>query len=289
MDRPLSFYSFFQVFRLIRFQNLLIIILTQYLAAIFLVGNERSKLLTISEFNLFLIVCSTVFIAAAGYLINDYYDVKIDMLNKPEKVIVGYKLERRQVLIWHSVFNFSGIFLGTLVSIWIGVLNLFAASLLWLYSNRLKRLPLLGNLAVALLTGLSLLVLALYYRSNYLIILVYSSFAFGVTLIREIIKDMEDMRGDEAFGCKTLPIIFGIRKTKWFIYILIFGIAVALYVFSIKVQSSGLSTYFVLLLVPSLYLIFKLIRADTKQLFNHLSQFCKWLMIGGILSMTLIK
>lgn len=289
MDRPLSFYSFFQVFRLTRFPNLLIIVLTQYLASIFLAGNEGSKLSTIIDVNLFLIVFSTVAIAAAGYLINDYYDVKIDMLNKPTEVIVGHKLERRQVLIWHSIFNFSGILMGTFVSVWIGVLNLFAASLLWLYSNQLKRLPLLGNLSVALLTGLSLLVLAFYFRSNYQVIIVYSFFAFGLTLVREVIKDMEDMKGDEAFGCKTIPIMFGIRKTKWFLYVLIFGIAGSLYAFTHKIQNFSLSTYFILLTIPSLYLFYRLIKADTKLHFKQLSQYCKWLMIGCILSMTLIK
>lgn len=289
MDRPLSFYSFFQVFRLSRFPNLLIIILTQYLAAIFLAGNEGSKLSTMADFNLFLIVASTVVIAAAGYLINDYYDVKIDILNKPDKVIVGHKLERRQVLIWHSIFNFSGILMGTLVSIWIGILNLVAASLLWLYSNQLKRLPLIGNFVVALLTGLSLLVLVFYFQSNHQILFVYSFFAFGITLVREVIKDMEDMKGDEAFGCKTLPIILGIRKTKWILYMMILVIIVSLYAFAHNIQISGLSTYFLFLLIPTLYLFYKLIRADTKQQFGHLSQYCKWLMVGGILSMTLIK
>jgi len=289
MDRPLSFYSFFQVFRLSRFPNLLIIILTQYLAAIFLAGNQGPKLSTIGDINLFLIVSSTVVIAAAGYLINDYYDVKIDMLNKPSEVIVGHKLERRQVLIWHSIFNFSGILMGSLVSIWIGLLNLFAASLLWLYSNQLKRLPLLGNLSVALLTGLSLLVLVFYFQSNHQLILVYSFFAFGLTLVREVIKDMEDMKGDEAFGCKTVPILFGIRKTKWFLYILILSIAGSLYAFTHKIQIFSLSTYFMVLLLPSLHLFYKLIRADTKLHFKQLSQYCKWLMIGGILSMTLIR
>ena len=196
MDRPLSFYSFFQVFKLARFLNLFIIAFAQYLTAIFLTEGQSSLWSVIGDVNLSLVVLSTTMIAPAGYLINDYYDIKIDMVNKPNKVIVGNKLERRQVLIWHTIFNVSGITLGCLVSIWIGVVNLVATFLLWIYSNQLKRFPLLGNITVALLTGMSLLVLAIYFRSNNYIIFTYAFFAFGITLIREIIKDIEDMKGD---------------------------------------------------------------------------------------------
>lgn len=289
MDRPLSFYSFFQVFRLSRFPNLLIIAFTQYLAAIFLAGRQESKLSVILDINLFLIVSSTVIIAAAGYLINDYYDMKIDMVNKPQKVIVGKKLERRQVLIWHSIFNLSGILMGVVVSLWIGFFNFLLAFLLWLYSNQLKRLPFLGNFTVAILTGYSLLVLAFYFHSSSYIIFIYSFFAFYITLIREVIKDMEDMKGDQAFGCKTIPVVFGIRKTKWFLYVLIAGIIVCFYAFVSSVQNLGLSTYFIIFLIPFLYLIFRLTKSDTKRHFYFLSQYCKWLMISGVLSMTLIK
>ncbi len=289
MTKVLSISSLWQVLRLSRTPNLLIILLTQYCAAVFLTGFRDRAGEVLTDPSLFMLSVSTIIIAAAGYYINDYYDIKIDMINKPDKVIVGNKLSRRPVLAWHLIFNAVGIALGAWVSLWIGLINLFAAFLLWFYSNQLKRLPLLGNMAVAFLTGLSLLVLAVYYRSAEFYIFIYAFFAFGITLIREIIKDIEDMKGDEAFGCKSLPIVLGIRKTKWVLYVLILGFTISLFYFATLMDSVTITSYFLVLLVPSVFLIYKLVRADTKRHFYLLSQYCKWLMVGGVLSMTLIN
>ena len=289
MFKILSLSSLLQVLKLSRTPNLIIIFFTQYCVALFLAGLERSQLDIILDFKFFLLVLSTTIIAAAGYYINDYYDIKIDMINKPNKVIVGNKLNRRPVLIWHQIFNAIGILLGIYVSIWVGAINLLAAFLLWFYSNRLKRLPLLGNLSVAFLTGLSLLVVGVYFRSGIFLIFIYAFFAFGITLIREIIKDMEDMKGDEAFGCKSLPIVLGIRKTKWILYLLILGFTISLFYFASIIDNNMVAGYFLILLVPSIFLIYKLVRADAKHHFYQLSLYCKWLMVGGVLSMTLIN
>ena len=174
----------------------------------------------LSDYKLLLISISTVLIAAAGYIINDYYDVKIDFVNKPERVVVDKLLKRRVVMAAHSILNFAGIGIGFLVSFKIALINFLSALLLWLYSNHLKRLPFVGNVAVALLTGAALLVIAIYYQKNMFLVLVYAIFAFSITLIREIIKDIEDVKGDTVFGCRTLPVIWGIRKTKMIIYLL---------------------------------------------------------------------
>ncbi|MEQ6119327.1 geranylgeranylglycerol-phosphate geranylgeranyltransferase [Reichenbachiella sp. MALMAid0571] len=289
MFKILSFSSLLQVLKLSRTPNLIIIFFTQYCAAFFLVELGQSKWDIILDFNFFLLVLSTTIIAAAGYYINDYYDIKIDMINKPGKVIVGNKLNRRPVLIWHQIFNAIGIVVGVYVSIWVGLINLVAAFLLWFYSNQLKRLPLLGNITVAFLTALSLLIVAVYFRSGEFKIFIYAFFAFGITLIREIIKDMEDMKGDEAFGCKSLPIVLGIRKTKWILYILILGFTISLFYFASKIGNIAVTGYFLILLIPSLFLIYKLVKADAKHHFYQLSQYCKWLMIGGVLSMTIIN
>jgi len=285
----LSFSSFLQVLKLSRTPNLIIIFFTQYCVALFLTETELSKWHIFSDLKFFLLVLSTTIIAAAGYYINDYYDIKIDMINKPNKVIVGNKLRRRPVLIWHQIFNAIGIVIGMYVSLWVGLINLLAAFLLWFYSNRLKRLPLLGNLSVAFLTGLSLLVVGVYFRSGVFLIFIYAFFAFGITLIREIIKDMEDMKGDEAFGCKSLPIVLGIRKTKWILYLLILGFTISLFYFASITDNNIVAGYFLILLIPSLFLIYKLVRADAKHHFYQLSLYCKWLMVGGVLSMTMIN
>lgn len=271
--------------RLTRFQNLLIIGLTQYLTAIFLIGPDEMWWEYLTSIRLFLLSSSTILIAAAGYIINDYYDVKIDYINKPDRVIVGRVLKRRIVMAAHSVFNLLGIGIGFFLMPKLGLVNFLAAFWLWLYSNQLKRLPFIGNLSVAFLTGLSICVVAMYYQENELLIYTYAVFAFAITLVREIVKDMEDLKGDATFGCKTLPIIWGIPRTKILQYILL-SLFIGLLIFmAAEVDRLVLKNFFLLLILPVAYFIVRLVRADSTKEFSFLSLYCKLIMLAGVISM----
>ena len=265
---------------LTRFWNLLIIGLAQYFTAGFLISYDK-----IFDVRLFLLVASTVLIAAGGYIINDYYDVKIDLINKPERVVIGKGITRRYALLFHTLLSVSGVAMGILLDWRIGVLNFFCAFSLWLYSNALKRLPFIGNFTVALLTGLSIFIVNFLYPPVHILVIIYSLFAFFITLVREIIKDLEDLRGDDTFGCKTLPIVWGIRRTKVFTYVLM--IFFTLLVLVLHQWVTPLPTQFFLwsLFMPMVILAGWLVRADTRRDFYQLSQFCKVIMVAGILSM----
>ena len=228
--------------RLTRVGNLFIIAFAQYFTAFFLM---KQGALVFSDFKFFLLSVSTVLIAAAGYIINDYYDIKIDFINKPDRVVIGKSITRRYAILFHSVLSGLGVLIGAYVSLWVGAVNIISIFLLWLYSNLLKRLPFVGNLSVAFLTGLSLVLVDLYFHSGNYMIYIYANFAFFMTLIREIIKEMEDLKGDNSFGCKTLPIIWGIRKTKQMIYFLLFVLVVTVVVLNLMFTDLPIS-FFVL-------------------------------------------
>lgn len=272
-------------FRLIRFGNLAIIVLTQYMAAIFLAGDAGEWMQYLSDPDLFLIACSTVCIAAAGYVINDYYDVKIDYINKPDKVVIGRLLPRRKAMLAHTILNFAGVAMAILVSWQVALINLTATFLLWLYSNQLKRLAFLGNFCVALLTAASLLVVAVHYPHHPFLITTYAIYAFSITLLREIIKDMEDVRGDQTFGCRTLPVVWGLRRTKNLLYALCGMFIFVLFYMAGYLENSILNIYFAVLIIPIAWFIYRLVKADTKRAFGQLSFYCKILMLSGILSM----
>ena len=129
------------IVRMTRVWNLVIIVLTQYCTAIFLVDSGQGALFYLTNIWLFVLSLSSAMIAAAGYIINDYYDVKIDLINKPERVVVGRMVKRRVAMAWHTALNIAGILLGVILWWFIGLMNLLSAGLLWLYSNQLKRMP----------------------------------------------------------------------------------------------------------------------------------------------------
>jgi len=281
---PVQFFLFFKaLFRLTRFWNLIIIGIAQYFTAYFLVGYD-----TLTDWRLLLLSVSTMMIAAAGYIINDYYDVKIDLINKPERVVIGKSITRRYAIFFHTVLSLSGVAVGLLLSWQIALVNFMSAFLLWLYSNNLKRQPFIGNFAIGLLTAFSILVVNLLYQPFNSLILIYALFALAMTLVREIIKDMEDWKGDNTFGCKTIPIIWGLRKTKLLLYVLL--ILFTALVIMVNTIYVGLPIYYFIafLFLPLGYLVARLIRADTIRDFARLSSLCKLILLLGIISMSLV-
>ncbi|MBN8702898.1 MAG: geranylgeranylglycerol-phosphate geranylgeranyltransferase [Bacteroidetes bacterium] len=251
----------FSFLKLIRWPNLLIIAFTQYAirwGVIYPVLHYVNSVLhqlypdivretlismQLSEFNFFLIVFSTVLIAAAGYIINDYFDVKLDRINKPDDVLIDVKISRRAAIMWHWVLNISALlialYLGFLTNTWkiVGLIYFMCASGLWFYSTTFKKQFLIGNVLVALFTALVPILVGLFEiplllkKYGYLFIqtgidisfmykaiIAFSFFAFLTTLIRELIKDVQDIEGDKAYGCETLPIKWGIKKAKLVLY-----------------------------------------------------------------------
>ena len=269
--------------KLTRFGNLIIIGFAQYFTAAFLISKDA-----IYDVRLLLLSVSTVLIAASGYIINDYYDVKIDYINKPDRVVIGRNITRRYAILFHVVLSALGILIGLYLSWRIAAVNVLSVFLLWLYSNNLKRLPFIGNLTVAILTGASIYVVDILYRTNDPLVIIYGLFAFFMTLVREIIKDMEDLKGDNTFGCKTLPIVWGIRKTKMIIYIILSIFSVTVIVLNQLYEALPFRYYLILLFIPLLWLVLSLIRADMKKDFSWLSTFCKVIMLLGILTMSFV-
>jgi 4-hydroxybenzoate polyprenyltransferase len=269
--------------RLTRFWNLVIIGMAQYFTAVLLIDKRLFY-----DWRLFLLATSTAIIAAAGYIINDYYDIKIDLINKPGRVVIGKGITRRYALFFHSVLSLTGIALGFILGWRIGVIHFMSVFLLWWYSNSLKRQPFVGNFVVAWLTAVSVLLVSIVYYSNSPLVIIYALFAFFMTLIREIVKDMEDLKGDNTFGCKTLPIIWGIRKTKWVLYLLLFLLATSVLLLNTRYTQLPLSYFLIFLFVPLGLLLARLLPADTRKDFYWLSQWCKTIMLLGIMSMVFI-
>lgn len=285
MDRIISFRGLFRISRPV---NLLLVAFAQLMTAYFLVETTNQGIPVLQDFRLYLLIFSTVLIAAAGYMINDYYDVKIDYVNRPHEVVVGKGIKRRMVIFLHSILNFAGIGLGFLISPRIGLINFTAAFLLWLYSNRLKREPFIGNLTVAFLTATAIFLVGYYYQKSELLILTYAIFAFFLNLIREIIKDIEDRPGDRKHGCRTLPIVFGFRKTKNIIFLIAFSFICSILIVTFKINNPILYYYFGALGFVFIWFMYLIYQADRKKHFTQLSTLAKVIMLIGTMSMAFL-
>jgi 4-hydroxybenzoate polyprenyltransferase len=223
-------------------------------------------------------------------------DVKLDMLNKPNAVIIGKIISRRWAIFLHSIFNILAVLFAWLISYKVAILVFTCSCLLWMYSQYFKKSYLLGNLLVATMTASTIFILIPFdEKTNFLGCLSYAIFAFLSNFIREIIKDTEDIRGDAKFNAHTLPIKLGIRKTKSIVMYLqiVFTVTCFGFIFlfpSISKSNTTISILFMfyiicLVVTPSLYSFFLLWHADTKKHFSKLSFWFKLIMIFGILSM----
>ena len=292
--------------KLIRWQNLLFIVITQilYEYCIYLPIYESH-----STNQLGFIILASVLIAAAGYIINDYFDLNIDQINKPDRVIVNNAVSRRWAIFWHLVLSLLGLFFTVLALppslFWYLILaNLLSILLLWLYSTNFKKQLLIGNVIISILT--SWVVLILFFSKTPLSVdniitadhkeirlfrltMLYAGFAFIISLIREVLKDMEDRVGDARYGCKTMPIVWGLPASKVFVAVWIIVLAGTLVILQLYVLPYGwwLSIAYCLLAIvaPLLIVLSKLTSAQSQQDFHLLSRYVKGIMFTGILSM----
>jgi 4-hydroxybenzoate polyprenyltransferase len=314
--------------KLIRWPNLLIVALTMVLMRYAVIAPVLGKINVIPvnapggevpmelQFPLYyfiLLVAATVCITAGGYVINDYFDIKTDLINRG-KVIVGTKIPRRQAMMWHTLFNIAGVATGFYVSwkagfFWLGTLFLIVSGLLYFYSASYKRQFLIGNLIVAILTAMVPMLVVIfewpalykYYKVSAVLmpdlkILFYwvggfALFAFLTTLTREIIKDIEDFEGDQAFGRNTVPVTIGIRASKIVSVTLIIITIVLLYLaWNFFINEKITLIYLSLTIVlPLLLAIGQVIRSNERQLFHRASSFVKLVMLTGILYSLVLK
>ncbi len=316
MTNKLLQHKFFAFLKLIRFQNLLILIFTMCCIRYFVIGSVLERIY-FPEVSFWLLVTSTTLIAAAGYIINDYFDVKTDIINHPETVVIDKVIKRRTAMLLHLVFNGIGLLLGAWLAYRCFALRLVlfqvvAITLLWFYSTHFKKQILTGNLVIAFLTGIIPFMPLAYEMLNgvhintayfdqepeklrllFIVAVLFSGFAFLTSLIREIIKDLEDFKGDIQTGCKTMPIAWGIITTKTVTFFLIV-ITLGLLCFSmIKLWQwhQKTASFYLIMTVffPLCILIIQVIKAKTPFHFKVASFLLKFIMLFGVAFTFIIK
>jgi len=299
---------------LVRVRNLVFIALTQVLFHFCILRPQLSdhpgavSSLGIAE--LMILVAASVLIAAGGYVINDYFDRDIDSVNRPQKAVLGSRIGRRWGIFWHLVLSLAGLLLSLLLTLRTGnwlvfLFNGLAVLLLWVYSTSFKKQALIGNIVISLLTAWVVLVLYVgeagltlhrlsgpqrgYIMSVYKIAILYGAFAFIASVIREVVKDLEDMPGDARYGCRTMPIVWGVRVSKVFVsvwMIVLFFALFALAVYSVMLQWWMFALFIAIAVMWPLGFSFQLLlKASGTPDYARLSRLVKWVMFNGIMSM----
>jgi 4-hydroxybenzoate polyprenyltransferase len=291
--------------KIVRPVNLLFIVLVQCLIK-FVLFSAFDPETALNTFQFLLLPLATISIAAAGYVINDIFDVEIDRINRPERVLVGTKISERSAYNFYILLNILGVGSGFILANLLGKPGLAAifiiiSALLYIYATQLKAMLLFGNLLVSLLVAMSLLVVIIFdvypVISGSLsdsqgrvseIVLHYAVFAFVISFIREIVKDLEDINGDKNGGVNSLAISMGRLRTTQLVFslaaITIVGLVVYLYNYLYDKQIQVL--YFLLLIVaPLLYFCIKCWGAERKQEYHKLSLLLKIVMFTGMCSL----
>ncbi|HMH22777.1 MAG TPA: geranylgeranylglycerol-phosphate geranylgeranyltransferase [Puia sp.] len=307
--------------QLIRWPNLFFIALTQSLFyfCILMPSLHNSRYIdyydgdSLLPDRFWLLSLSSVLIAAAGYIINDYFDLDIDRVNKPSRLVVDRIIKRRWTIVWHWVFSGIGVVLGFYVSwkvhhIVVGLANLGCVVLLWFYSTTFKRKLLIGNVIISLLTAWVILVLyisdfswqifhnpdfhqrfARAFKFNVL----YAGFAFIISLVREVVKDIEDIEGDIRYGCRTMPIVWGVNTAKVFVatwLVVLIGSLIVIQFYVLQYGWWPVVVYCIcFLILPLAWVLRRLYTARVTADYHFLSNLIKAIMLMGILSMLLIE
>jgi 4-hydroxybenzoate polyprenyltransferase len=296
--------------QLIRYKNLILLALMQLVFRFgFLKQNDIP--LSLTNWQYYLLVLATVLIAAGGYVINDIFDQDTDSINKPKKLIVGKSITEAKAYNFYAALTIAGVSIGFYLSNVIekpsfATLFILIAALLYFYATTLKQIALVGNIAVALLLGFSVIIIGIFdlypatYDGNqeqmatyFSILFDYAKFAFSINLIREIVKDIEDYEGDNAVELKTLPVIFGIKKTAIASAILLLiPILYLLYYTNTYLMQNNLYYGTIYLLVfaiaPLLFCAVQLFTANEKKHFHLISTLLKWIIFFGIFSIMVI-
>lgn len=282
------YYTFLGLMSVMRGYNILIIIIAQYLASIFIFKPNQSLKTIILDWHLFLVVFATSLVIASGYIINNFYDAEIDQINKPIKSKIDSFVSQKSKLRVYFFLNMLA-FLVTFFISWRA--SLFFAGyifLIWLYSHKLKRLPLTGVLSASVLAMLPFFVIFVYHKNISEIVFIHAAFLFFVILIRELIKDLESLKGAFVLDYQNIPIKYGEHFTKMLISLSTLLALNPVY-FLWKYPEIGMMRYYFYLVFGSLLIFIVLLwKANSKKQYNLLHNLLKILIVLGVFSLSLI-
>ena len=278
----------FSLFSVVRGYNIPIIILAQYLSSIFILDKERRALDILLDWRLFIIVFVSTLAISSGYIINNFYDSAKDLINRPKKSMLDRLVSQQTKLQVYFTLNFLATALAFIVSWRASLFFAVYIFLIWFYSHKLKRFPIIGNITASFLAILPFFGILLYFKNFYLEIFAHAAFLFLIILIREMVKDLENLKGDIANDYQTIPVRFGVKTSKKIITVLIILTIFPVYILVDYFDVGYMDIYFYSSLIILMLFLITLWKSETHVAYVQLHTALKIIIVTGVFCIVLI-
>jgi len=283
------FFKLFSLFSIVRGYNILIIIIAQYLTSIYILAPQLSIKEILFDFNLFMIVLASATAIASGYIINNFYDSEKDLINRPNKSILDRLVGRRTKLNFYFILNFLSLVSALFVSYKAALFFFLFIFGIWFYSHKLKKYPFIGNLVAATLAVIPLFAVFVYYKNFDLVIFVHATFLFIIISMRELVKDLENLKGDLLQNYRTIPVIYGSLVSKKILTFLSILALLPTYLLIAKFDIGAMDYFFLGSIIALLIFVVFLWKSNKKLHYLILHNILKFIVVIGVFCIFLIN
>ena len=283
------FFKLFSLFSVVRGYNILIIIIAQYLTSIYILAPQLSIKEILFDINLFMIVVASATAIASGYIINNFYDSEKDLINRPNKSILDRLVGRRTKLNFYFILNFLSLVSALFVSYKAALFFFLFIFGIWFYSHKLKKYPFIGNLVAATLAVIPLFAVFIYYKNFDLVIFVHATFLFIIISMRELVKDLENLKGDLLQKYHTIPVIYGSLVSKKILTFLSILALLPTYLLIVKFDIGAMDFYFLGSIIALLIFVILLWKSNKKLHYLVLHNILKFIVVIGVFCIFLIN
>ncbi len=279
----------FSLFSVVRGYNILIVILAQYLSSIYILAKDKNLKDVLLDANLFVLVLATSSVIAGGYIINNFYDSEKDLINRPNKSKLDRLVSQNTKLSVYFILNFLAVILASYVSFKAVMFFSSYIFMIWFYSHKLKKHPFIGNLIASCLAIAPLFIVFVYYKNLEFVIFFHAFFLILLISMREITKDLENIKGDLTLNYKTIPVYYGVKISKLILGFLLLLTLIVSFVLALHFEIGKMNSYFYFTIMILLCYAFGLFYASTKKHFILLHALLKFIIVIGVFSIVLIN
>jgi len=280
--------KFFSLFSVVRGYNILVVVIAQYLASIYIFAHNKPVKAVLFDINLLMLVLASSATIAAGYIINNFYDSEKDLINRPRKTMIDRLVSQNTKLSFYFVLNFLAVVFVSYVSFKAVIFFSLYIFAIWFYSHRLKKQPITGNIVSAILSVTPFFAIFIYYQNFELVIFAHAIFLFLLISMRELTKDLENLKGDLALNYRTVPVVYGEKLSKTMLTIMTVLTIVSAIALILFFKIGHMYYFFYLSIVLLLLFLGILWKSNKKNHYLLLHNMLKFIIVAGVFSILLI-